>query len=109
MAAPEAVLLRAAAVAEWRKEMGERVTRSFYDPLLQELYEAGLQLRPFLKASTDRSPPPKSASDAMTALQTEFEMPQVEWLRRHAAEIEARDAAITRFRAALDAVGGDKP
>lgn len=64
----------------------------FYDPLLQELYEAGLRLRPFLKASTDEYV-------FSTSNKT-----QAERLRAEADEIEARDAAINSFRSALDAM-----
>lgn len=82
------------------------MAKEFYDPLLQELYEAGLQLHPFLEASTDQLDQPDFSDLAAAAewLKQKNAMTDAERLRRRAAKIEAKDAAIHRFRKALNAI-----
>jgi len=62
----------------------------------QELYQAAKALLPFLEASTDKS---KDCLDR-------FRLSKVERLRQEADEMEAKDAAIQRFRAAVAAFEG---
>jgi hypothetical protein len=59
----------------------------------QELYEAATALLPFLEASTD-------PSDYLNKALQHKDETQAQRLRRQADEIEAKDAAIHRFRAA---------
>jgi hypothetical protein len=72
-----------------------------------ELIEAALMLLPHLKASTDdlklepldylrKNATPKGETPAQR-------------MRREADELEAKDAAILRFRAAIAAFNGDTP
>ena len=69
----------------------------FYDAKLQELYEASVQLRPFLRATGDPYDPKR-----LTLQHTP------DGLREQAKQMEAKDAAIKRFRAALDEIAKDR-
>ena len=76
-----------------------------------ELLKAALMLLPFLKASTDdckdikkaESMPPKAAAAYLMELGPWYDETPAQRLRREADEIEAKDAAIKRFRAAVAA------
>lgn len=70
------------------------------DELTQELVAASLQLRPFLKASTDK----RYEGSALDHLQELYAGTPADRLRRDAEEMEAHDAAVIRFRNALAAV-----
>ena len=63
----------------------------------RELLAASAALLPFLEASTDRS------SGYWARVESERELSKAERLRREADEIEAKDAAIVRFRKAVAA------
>lgn len=70
------------------------------DELTQELVAASLQLQPFLKASTDK----RDEDTTMERLEEFLGRTPAERLRREAEEIEAKDAAVIRFRKALAAI-----
>lgn len=76
---------------------------NFYDPKLQELYEAGLQLRPFLETSNGPEPFANFEEGAAWIKQRNSET-EAQRLRRQAERLEAKDAAVTRFRNALNAM-----
>jgi hypothetical protein len=78
-----------------------------------ELLEAAKALLPYLKASTDQ----RKRLDYTIATKEEiladmesdrekygWHLPRAEQLRREAVQIEAKDAAIERFRAAIAAL-----
>jgi hypothetical protein len=76
-----------------------------------ELLEAAKAVLPLLKASTDKLAEPErtmTAAELLADIQksrAEMSVPRAEKLRREADEIEAKDAAILRFRSAIDAFG----
>lgn len=79
-------------------------TTKFYDPLLHELYEAGLQLNPLLEASDEPRFDDSDTEAVLAWLKRKNAMTEAERLRENAARIEARDAAIKRFRNAIAAI-----
>jgi len=78
-----------------------------------ELLEAAKAVLPLLKASTDQynalkkavGMPLRDASDYLRKLAEKPDETPADSLRREADEMEAKDAAIKRFRAAVAAFG----
>jgi hypothetical protein len=73
------------------------------DPNLMELVKASLQLRPFLRASTDEDFVFSDIDAAKKYVDEKLSITEAERLRRSAEKMEATDAAIARFRRALEA------
>ena len=77
-----------------------------------ELYEAAQAILPCLKASTDhrdvlrkiRTENTEEAIARMKAAQERDDISPADRLRKEADEMEAKDAAILRFRAAVAAI-----
>lgn len=67
-------------------------------PKHQELADAARALLPYLKTSTD--PDERSIAD----VQREFARSEAERLRQDADKVEAKEAAIWRFRKAVEAL-----
>ena len=65
-----------------------------------ELFAAASELLPFWEASTDKTNRPYWMDATLS---------RAERLRREADDIEARDAAILKFRAAMAAFGEGQP
>jgi hypothetical protein len=72
----------------------------------RELFEAARALLPFLNASTDDRE--LSALDYLRKNSPPACETTAQRLRREAGEIEAKDAAINRFRAAVAAFEGEQ-
>jgi hypothetical protein len=80
-----------------------------------ELLEAAKAVLPLLKASTDRIEEQKrrserTSADIVAELRKDLDaanIPEADRLRQQAAELEAKDAAILRFRSAVAAFDVD--